>query len=143
MMIERLKDYQSKKGHWPSNILMYRDGVSESQYGMVNEEELPQIIAAYDDCGIEEHCRPHITLLVVVKRHHTRFYQQDSNKNFKAGLCVDSAVVAPNLFNFYLQSHDSPQGTARNGHYVVIHNGSGYSARHLQEIVSFPLIEEK
>ncbi|CZR67286.1 uncharacterized protein PAC_17185 [Phialocephala subalpina] len=69
----------------PVHILFYQDGVSESQYAMVYEEELPQIIR-----------------------------------------------VAKLLF--YLQSHDSPIGTARPGHYVVIHNGSSYTLDQPQQI---------
>ena len=140
MMIERLNDYHRRRRCWPSNILFYRDGVSESQYGMVKDEELPQIVTACQECMPPGQIRPKITLLVVAKRHQTRFYHKGESArwNLPAGLCVDSDVIAPNSFNFYLQSHDSPIGTAQNGHYVVIQNDSGYSARDLQGIVSTP-----
>src|SRR4051794_26269261 len=76
----------------PASILFYRDGVSESQYGMVYLEELPKIM---DGCsaalaslklnnktGITSNAewRPKLTLIVVTKRHHTRFYPRNEVK---------------------------------------------------------------
>lgn len=47
MLIERLRMYQShNSAHLPSNILIYRDGVSEGQFKRVLQEEGPQIDAA-------------------------------------------------------------------------------------------------
>src|SRR5450756_2978996 len=51
-------------------------------------------------------------------------------------MVVASDVVAPEQFNFYLQSHDSALGTARSGHYVVFRNESKYAANKLHEVVS-------
>ncbi|KAG9233432.1 Piwi domain-containing protein [Amylocarpus encephaloides] len=135
MMVEQLKNYSAKHGRLPANILFYRDGVGESQYGMVKREELPRIIKACEDMRDEKTkmklARPKITIVVVEKRHHARFFPtkreaQGNNldPNLPPGTCVDTDVVAPNRFEFYLQSHDSPRGTAKNGHYVVITNES-------------------
>lgn len=152
MMVERLTAYHSSMKRLPDGILSYRDGVSESQYGMVFKDERPQI---------EEGCRiagktlensdgwlPKITLIVVGKRHHTRFFTVSDppasqtkvkGKNLRAGLVVDSCVVHPKQFSFYLQSHHSPEGTAHSGHYVVIHDTARYTPKDLQEIVSIGL----
>jgi hypothetical protein len=125
----------SSKVVFPGHILFYRDGVSESQYGMVKDEELPQIEAACTEFGKSDNkpsWEPLITLIVAGKRHHARFYPDPAGKdNLRAASCMDSMVVAPDQFNFYLQSDDSPLGTARTGHYVVITNGSGYNAKEL------------
>lgn len=44
MMTARLELWQKvKKGQLPQNILIYRDGVSEGQYEMVVNEELPMM----------------------------------------------------------------------------------------------------
>ncbi len=79
MICERLTAYYPKNNNkLPSHILFYRDGVSESQYGMVKDEELPQIrdgfLRAAEDLRIKENKLPQITLIVVGKRHHARFY---------------------------------------------------------------------
>jgi eukaryotic translation initiation factor 2C len=152
MIQERIQHFYNNWNKLPSHILFYRDGVSESQYGMVHLEELPQI---------KEGCRrviaseklppttslPKITLLVVGKRHHTRFFpykksrgysigDKTTDKSLPAGLIIDHTVVNAHQFSFYLQSHDSPLGTAKSGHYVVIVNESEYTSKKLQEIVS-------
>lgn len=148
MVLERLQHYfftGSGNKSLPNHILFYRDGVSESQYGMVRDEELPQIqrAAARALAGARSGGTIQITLLVVGKRHHSRFFKnshdRDPDKNFAPGLCVDSDVVCHNQYSFFLQSHDSPLGTARSGHYVVIENGSGYTPEQLHDIVSNPL----
>lgn len=146
MVAERLRHIYQAWKNLPQNILFYRDGVSESQYGMVKDEELPQIQKAFDSVMKEnvakdiklKDAKVNITLLVVGKRHHTRFLPKNSkhDKNHPAGLCVDSDVMVPHEFSFYLQSHASALGTARSGHYVVIHNGSKYALSELQSIVS-------
>lgn len=144
MVFERLLKYQSKQKKLPKHLLFYRDGVSESQYGMVRKEELPQIEGACRRVlampGGNKLTMPLITLVVVGKRHHARFYPkvepEDKNKNLPSGTVVDKALVAPKQFNFYLQSHDSPLGTARSAHYVVIENQSNYKAEQLQHVVS-------
>ncbi|KAE8443761.1 hypothetical protein EG329_001355 [Mollisiaceae sp. DMI_Dod_QoI] len=109
----------------PKHILFYRDGVSESQYGMVYDEELSQIERGAEAAGKKRGItvRPAVTLIVVGKRHHTRFFP-----TYRPGNKPEAGK------NFYLQSHDSPIGTARSGHYVVIKNGSNYSLEQLQEI---------
>ena len=75
MLREHLTYWNEKHGgEYPENLLIYRDGVSEGQYQMVLDEELPQLRAACKDV-CEEKKLPRITLIIVGKRHHTRFYR--------------------------------------------------------------------
>lgn len=143
MMIERLGVYFDKNGKQPPNhILFYRDGVSESQYGMVYGDELHQVKKACTQFGTKnklDNYAPAITMLVVGKRHHTRFFPKNISEtaNLQAGLVIDHTVVTPQFDSFYFQSHDCPEGTARSGHYAVIANESGYTADELQKLASF------
>jgi len=148
MLRERLTAYREyNNGDYPDHILFYRDGISESQFGMVITQEIPQIDDAIKSMPLnyaKKPCTPKLTFLVVGKRHHSRLYPLKPKKgvpNFDAGMVVTTHVVAPKQFNFYLQSHDSALGTARPGHYVVFKNDSNYSASELQQVVrhSFPL----
>lgn len=152
MMRERFGRYLEAGKRMPEHILFYRDGVSESQFGMVKEDELPQIEQAVKDIKSREAFKnkpaaqawdPKITMIVVGKRHHARFFPATADAtalgqsgNCQPGTVVDTKVVTPDQFSFYLQSHDSPMGTAKSGHYVVIANGSGYSRDELYRIVS-------
>ncbi|TGO90691.1 hypothetical protein BPOR_0054g00020 [Botrytis porri] len=140
MVEERLEAYHQYNGYLPAHILFYRDGVGEAQYGMVLEEELPQVRAACASLVARYGgASPLITLLVVGKRHHARFFP-DNNKlpsrNLPSGTVVDRGVIDPNRTNFYLQSHDSGLGTARTGHYVLIIDETGYGIGQLETITN-------
>ncbi|TGO35543.1 hypothetical protein BHYA_0154g00050 [Botrytis hyacinthi] len=139
MVKERLQLYQEKNaGELPLNILFYRDGVSESQFGMVLTQELPQIDKACKKFT-KKQGKPdiRITLLVVTKRHHTRFFPIKSNKstkNIDGGLMVDKDITNQNQMSFFLQSHDSPLGIARSAHYTVIANQCELTLGQLQKV---------
>ncbi|KMU78048.1 eukaryotic translation initiation factor 2C 2 [Coccidioides immitis RMSCC 3703] len=70
MVTDRLRAWKDQD-KLPARIIVYRDGVSESQYQEVLDTELVQIQSA-----VEQHYAgrslPKITLLIVGKRHHTR-----------------------------------------------------------------------
>ncbi|KAG7172539.1 argonaute 2-like 6 [Homarus americanus] len=59
------------KGHKPERIVMYRDGVSESQFQEVLSYELKAMRTACTETEVDY--TPGITFLVVQKRHHTRY----------------------------------------------------------------------
>ncbi|OMP84863.1 Protein argonaute-2 [Diplodia seriata] len=131
MLVSRLRLWQTKgkNAALPENILLYRDGVSEGQYNLVLREEVPQL---------REACRqlyppaqtakgfPRLAVVVVGKRHHTRFFptadqHADKNSNTKPGTVVDRGVTqAARQWDFFLQPHTALQGTARPAHYFVV-----------------------
>ena len=78
MLREHLTYWNEKHGEYPDKLLIYRDGVSEGQYQMVLDEELPKLRAACKDLYEEEKLRS-ITLIIVGKRHHSRFYRTTNN----------------------------------------------------------------
>ncbi|KAF7881055.1 uncharacterized protein EAF02_006946 [Botrytis sinoallii] len=139
MVKERLQLYQEKNGgNLPLNILFYRDGVSESQFGMVLTQELPQIDKACKEFT-EKQGKPdvRVTLLVVTKRHHNRFFPlnlEKNTENISGGLVVDKHIMNPNQMSFFLQSHDSPLGTARSAHYTVIANQCKLTLDQLEQV---------
>ncbi|KAJ7283579.1 argonaute-like protein [Mycena rebaudengoi] len=123
----------------PKRIIFYRDGVSEGQFKQVLEQELPLIKKACQELGID----PKVTILVVGKRHHVRFFPQserdaDRSGNCRAGTVVDREVAHPTEFDFYLQSHGGLLGTSRPAHYSVLYDENNFSADALQSL-SFAL----
>jgi hypothetical protein len=69
--------------------------------------------------------KPTITLVVVGKRHHVRLFpcrdnEGDRSGNCVAGTVVDSDVVNPVEFDYYLLSHGGILGTSRPAHYNVL-----------------------
>ncbi|KAK4234170.1 ribonuclease H-like domain-containing protein [Achaetomium macrosporum] len=114
------------KKRYPEALIIYRDGVSEGQYDHVVEKEYPKIRSVCE--GIYKEAKqpvPKITIVIVGKRHHTRFYPQndraaDRKGNPKPGTIVDRSITSQFLWEFYLQAHEAIQGTARPTHYVVV-----------------------
>ncbi|KAJ7908290.1 argonaute-like protein [Mycena leptocephala] len=123
----------------PKRIIFYRDGVSEGQFKQVLEQELPLIKKACASLKIN----PKITILVVGKRHHVRFFPQserdaDRSGNCRAGTVVDRDIAHPTEFDFYLQAHGGLLGTSRPAHYSVLYDENNFSADALQSL-SFAL----
>ncbi|KAF8992551.1 argonaute-like protein [Cyathus striatus] len=123
----------------PKRIIFYRDGVSEGQFKQVLEQELPCIQRACAELNI----KAKITIIVVGKRHHVRFFPQqpgsgDRSGNCAAGTVVDSDISHPTEFDFYLQSHGGLLGTSRPSHYSVLYDENNFSADALQNL-SFAL----
>lgn len=130
MLESRLNLWRQRGKHasFPENILVYRDGVSEGQYSKVKDEELPQLRAACKKlypAPDQAKGLPRITIVVVGKRHHTRFYvtketDADNSGNSKPGTVVDRGVTEARSWDFFMQSHAAIKGTARPAHYFVV-----------------------
>ena len=133
MLKSRLSLWKTKGKHseLPENILLYRDGVSEGQYDLVLNKELPLLreacAEAYPAASTKKGL-PRITVLVVGKRHHTRFFPTAMDKDRmdeKTGNCcngtiVDRHVTEARNWDFFLQAHNALQGTARPAHYFIV-----------------------
>ncbi len=115
------------------------DGVSEGQFATVIQDELPLIRSMNPPLCLSyisistspvDACKklgftPTITLIIVGKRHHVRFFPRSENEGDRSGNCpagtvIDSDVVNPVEFDFYLQSHGGLLGTSRPAHYNVL-----------------------
>jgi eukaryotic translation initiation factor 2C len=124
----------------PKRIIFYRDGVSEGEFQQVLDKELPLLRAACNELKI----KPKITIIIVGKRHHVRFFPQnekdagDKLGNCPAGTVVDREIGHPTDFDFYLQSHGGLLGTSRPSHYSVLLDENAFSADALQNL-SFAL----
>ena len=132
------------------------DGVSEGQFKQVIDIELPRLkgmslsakslplaltilAAACQQLNIN----PLITLIVVGKRHHIRFFpmdpsQADKSGNCRAGTVIDSDITSPVELDFYLQSHAGLLGTSRPAHYNVLYDDNKFTTDALQAL-SFAL----
>jgi hypothetical protein len=129
MLKARLQRWaRANKNALPENIIVYRDGVSEGQYDVVIDQELPLLKKAcaetYPASDTKKNL-PRISIVVVGKRHHTRFYptrdeDADRSANPKSGTVVDRGVTEARNWDFYLQAHTAIKGTARPAHYFTV-----------------------
>ena len=149
MIVERLRVWYEENKSLPNAILVYRDGVSESQFAAVKTEELLKIKSGCEKARRAHNVTgysPNITIVVCGKRHRTRFLPAskpipdeeralDKNKNHLPGLVVDDPQIrSPWHYDFYLQSQRALKGTARPCHYFVIENQMTLNANQLQAI---------
>ncbi|KAJ7964784.1 Argonaute family protein [Quillaja saponaria] len=125
--------YQTSNGRKPTQIIVFRDGVSESQFNQVLNIELDQIIKAYQHLGEKD--IPKLTVIVAQKNHHTKLFQASGPENVPPGTVVDTKIVHPRNFDFYLCAHAGMIGTSRPAHYHVLVDEIGFSADDLQNLI--------
>ncbi|GFY94277.1 argonaute family protein [Actinidia rufa] len=134
IMRELLLDFYLSSGkRKPDQIIIFRDGVSESQFNQVLNIELDQIIEA---CKfLDEKWSPKFVVIVAQKNHHTKFFQPGSPDNVPPGTVIDNKICHPRNNDFYLCAHAGMIGTTRPTHYHVLLDEIGFSADELQELV--------
>lgn len=106
MFTELLKRYTEKnEGRYPRHIFYFRDGVSESEFQAIKMQEAKPLKDLLTELGQQVR----ITLIVAVKRHHTRFFTEMTadNKvdphgthrgNVHAGTCVENARASNDIY---------------------------------------------
>ncbi|KZT20385.1 argonaute-like protein [Neolentinus lepideus HHB14362 ss-1] len=140
MYIKYRRNVEKKANAAPKRIIFYRDGVSEGQFDHVLKQELPLLQQACEELNI----KPTITVIVVGKRHHVRFFPKNpadgdrKSGNCPAGTVIDRDVGHPTEFDFYLQSHGGLLGTSRPAHYNVLYDENNFTPDGLQSL-SFAL----
>ncbi|CAL5403405.1 unnamed protein product [Camellia sinensis] len=106
------------------------DGVSESQFNQVLNNELDQIIKAYQHLG--EVGIPMFTVIAAQKNHHTKLFQASAPENVPPGTVVDTKVVHPRNYDFYMCGQAGMIGTSRPAHYHVLLDEIGTKGALLQ-----------
>ncbi|XP_028395375.1 protein argonaute-2-like [Dendronephthya gigantea] len=136
MVVILLKKFRASTKVAPEKIIFYRDGVSEGQFRDVLIHELQAFQQACRE--LHRDYKPQITFIVVQKRHHARFFAEDTrdqrgkSKNVPAGTVVDTQVCHPYEFDWYLCSHAGIQGTSKPAHYHVLYDDSNFKSDDLQ-----------
>uniref|UniRef100_A0A915CX88 CCHC-type domain-containing protein n=1 Tax=Ditylenchus dipsaci TaxID=166011 RepID=A0A915CX88_9BILA len=115
MSKERILHFRKLNHTLPAHIVVFRDGVSESQFEQVIRQELVQ------------------------KRHSTRFYapsedtgERGRNGNCLPGTVVDKYITSDQAKEFYLCAHKGMLGTSRPAHYYVISDDWGLNPNEVQ-----------
>lgn len=140
MILERLRLWSKRNGRLPTKVIVYRDGVSEGQYRLVLEQELPAFTKAFNELYGKAQNHPKVSIVIVGKRHHTRFFPtraEDADGrtgNPKPGTVVDRGVTGEKIFDFFLLAHQGLQGTSKPAHYVVIKDDNKLGADQLQQL---------
>ncbi|XP_050080186.1 protein aubergine-like [Anopheles maculipalpis] len=136
-IVKALRCYQSSfgAGNLPRRIIVYRDGVGESQLRSVVDFEVKKIKQnlAQMYANVKEF-KPQLSMIVVSKRINTRLFMADRNP--PPGTIVDDIITLPERTDFFLISQTVRQGTVSPTSYNVVHDESGLTADQLQVYTS-------
>ncbi|XP_057846178.1 protein argonaute 2 [Cryptomeria japonica] len=138
MSKELLTKYLDKNKKLPQRIIFFRDGVSEGQFHIVLNHEVEALKEAFRQFG--EAYNPIISFIVAQKRHHTRLFPVDDRNtcmphNVPPGTVVDTSIVHPREFDFYLCSHYGLLGTSKPTYYHVLWDENQFSSDELQTLI--------
>lgn len=129
---EALIIYERENKRRPDHVIVYRDGVGDSQREHVLELELCQLEDAFTAL-YKQGAKPSITLAIVNKRINQRFfYDENVRKHFSnpvPGSVIDSRIVGNSeseiSYDFYMVPQITNQGCALPTHFFVAFNNSG------------------
>ncbi|XP_053676934.1 protein argonaute-3 [Anopheles nili] len=136
-MEKTLQAYRRRNCQLPEKIIIFRDGVSDSQMTMCEQYEIPQLLAA---CNLmAPDYEPKITFIVVQKRIITRMFNMSRNSsegsgNAPPGTVLDHTVTRRFQFDYFLVAQAVQMGTVTPTHYIVLRNDSNFSPDILQRL---------
>ncbi|PPS14413.1 hypothetical protein GOBAR_AA06164 [Gossypium barbadense] len=128
IMKEALLDFYTSSGkRKPDQIIIFRDGVSGSQFNQVLIKLL-RLASSLTRSGTLK-----IVVVVVRKTIIPSFFQQGSPDNVLHGIVIDNKVCHPKNNDFYLGTHAGMIGITRQTRYHVLLDQAWFSADDLQE----------
>ncbi|TKR72488.1 hypothetical protein L596_019924 [Steinernema carpocapsae] len=130
--------YKNVHGHAPSEVVIYRSGSSEGQFGQILRDEVPALRNALQNAEADE---AKLTLLMVNKQHSVRLMpsvimpgSRAIEQNIKPGTVVDTKITHPRFAEFYLNSHQVLHGTAKTPKYTIIVDDSAHQIEYLERV---------
>ncbi|KAK0151277.1 Piwi-like protein 2 [Merluccius polli] len=117
----------------PEKIVVYRDGVSDSQLKVVVAHEVPQLLKSFQTFPSYD---PKLVFIVVQKRITTTLYgvTGDGLGTPPPGTILDHTLTHRDWVDFYLMAHHVRQGCGFPTHYVSVYNTANLSPDHLQRL---------
>lgn len=137
---ELLREFSNSNSRLPNKLVFYRAGVDDGSFQKVLDNELR---------AVQHACReiyghnplPKICFVIVKRRHNTRFFtwdkQTNQTNNLQPGTVIDTDIVSPNGFDFYLNSHAAIQGTSRPVLYQVLYDEIGFTSDEIQQLTYY------
>ncbi|RLN10788.1 hypothetical protein BBJ28_00025180 [Nothophytophthora sp. Chile5] len=137
MLRDLLLTYYMNTSRKPEHVIYYRDGVSEGRFYDILQTEMRALRKAFKMTS--EDYNPPVTFIVVNERHHMRAFpvnprDADRKGNVMPGTVIDTGIVNPHRFDFYLYGHSGIQGTTVPAHYTVLHDENKMSAEDVQRL---------
>lgn len=131
--IKALERYRQMNGVFPTNVVIFRDGVGDGQLKHCKNYEVAQFQQCLKDYSISN---VKLTMVVVQKRINTRiFLRKDSEfDNPVPGTIMDHTITRFSWYDFFLVAQHVRQGTVTPTHYVVVHDDAELKPDHVQKL---------
>jgi aubergine-like protein len=136
--------YKAANGYLPGNIVIYRDGVGDTDLPRVKYQEIDTIKSELEkiaqNSGEEGLDEIKMTFCVVQKRidHKMLAIKSSGCENPPAGTILDTVITKNIWYDFFLVSQLTRQGTVTPIHINVLHDHVGLPAEKLQ-LLTFKL----
>jgi len=120
--VKALKKFHDANNIWPDKVIVFRDGVGDSQLSLSASYEAEQFRSSFKH--ISDKYNPGFCFIVVQKRINTRIFIKAGKEldNPPPGTILDHTVTKRDWYDFFLVSQHVGQGTVSPTHYVVIHD---------------------
>ncbi|KAK7087801.1 piwi-like protein 1 [Littorina saxatilis] len=143
-MTSCLRAYHKSENALPQRVIVFRDGVGDGQLDMVNDMEVPEMVAAIKEAGGTDY-KVMLTYIVVKKRISARFFKmgqfRDGGGDMRSGptnpppgTIIDDVATKPTWYDFFLISQSVRQGTVGPTHYNIIYETNGLKPDHFQRL---------
>ena len=131
-----LKAFYRHNQAWPDLVVVFRDGVSDTQLKVVQDHEVPQFLSCFKEMNNGGPV-PKFAYVVVQKRINTRLYnipRPGEYDNPAPGTVVDYHITRRTWYDFFLVSQRVTQGTVTPVHFVVICDNANIPPDVLQKL---------
>lgn len=146
LMTRSLECYKQKNTVYPSSVLVWRDGVGDSQLRVFVDEEMREFEQSFRDLGIQ----PKLTVVVVQKRLSARLFEMcggeqcpqrprcNGRSRFHSptpGTVVDTHITSAVLWDYLLVPCTAPPGAcARPTRFIVVRDELGFTADQIEKL---------
>ncbi|XP_062995532.1 piwi-like protein 2 [Elgaria multicarinata webbii] len=132
-LVDALRKFHEVNHCLPEKIVVYRDGVSDSQLKMVENYEIPQLEKCFEAFKKYE---PKMAVFVVQKKISANIYSAatDHFTTPSPGTVIDHTITSQDWVDFYLIAHYAHQGCGIPTHYVCVKNTANLSPDHMQRL---------
>lgn len=131
---------KNNKNNYPTEIFIFRDGVSHGERSLVINAEVTQFQNACNEMYNQAEKKPKITLIIVNKRIIQNFFIKEGNRlnNAPSGCIIDTEIVQQSgntskEYDFFLFPVRGTQGCQRPTHFFVPLNQSSLTKLELQQ----------
>lgn len=154
LMKQALQDFKKKSNVYPQHILVYRDGVGDSQIEAFVRKEIKQYDLALEELGLANSVK--MTIIVVMKRLQERIFQKcpvaarvsrectvmgRGRCDKKAlhtplpGTVVDTEICSPMYSEFFLVPSTAPPGaTATPTKFIIVRDDNNFGSDDIQNL---------